>query len=46
MSGDTSLVSEKPAVTEDEAGGSKKASLLFGTIEVITAGFQSKTSID
>jgi hypothetical protein len=46
MSGDTSFVSENPAVTDDEAGGSRKTSLFFGTIEVITAGFQSNTSID
>lgn len=46
MSGDTSLVSEKPAVTEDEAGGSKKVSWSMGTIEATTAGCQSKTSID
>jgi len=46
MGEETSLVSENPAVTEDETGGSNKVSWLLGTIEVIIAGFQSNTSID
>lgn len=46
ISGDTSFVSEKPTVTEDETGGSKTFWLLLRTTEVKTAGCQSKTSID